>query len=301
MTHRDYDHLQLPPSLDSEFREMLSRAASFLPAGGQHREAACSTCHVTLRVIADERRNPADGSIRCEVCARRLQLKDAREGLPKRFVGFQLESPALRALVGAEAVESAKNALSADRVTLLGPSGAGKTSLVVAMFQHVLGVGVEASLSEADLERARGARFKSAYQLAKARAQHPLGEGEAPDVLDSMNATILVIDELGSERDSALNAVTDVIYERHARMRPTWVTTWLTKADLDKRYGSGIARRLLDGAAVLPLARDAVRGVGPQAATSGPPTPAPSRFREPLRFHLDGAGRLPGATRQVAR
>jgi hypothetical protein len=53
------------------------------------------------------------------------------------------------------------------------------------------------------------------------------------------------------ERDSAGNAVPDVIFARHANDLPLWVTTGLTRPQLVTRYGTGIVGRLFERAMVI--------------------------------------------------
>lgn len=71
-----------------------------------------------------------------------------------------------------------------------------------------------------------------------------------------MRATVLVLDDLGQELTMrmACNPVVEVIRERHAHERATWVTTFLALPGIEKAYGSGTARRVCDGATVLELA-----------------------------------------------
>ncbi|MCL2777734.1 MAG: hypothetical protein FWD73_06990 [Polyangiaceae bacterium] len=91
-------------------------------------------------------------------------------------------------------------------------------------------------------------RYVSAHALARARAGHPLGEGEAPLVADAFSCPLLVIDDLGSEDARFGTVVSEVIYERHARNRKTWITTGVRPADIAQRYGGGIVRRVLEWA-----------------------------------------------------
>ena len=53
-----------------------------------------------------------------------------------------------------------------------------------------------------------------AWKLGVARAQHGLGQGEPPEVERALSTGLLVLDDLGSERNTAINAVPDVIFER---------------------------------------------------------------------------------------
>jgi DNA replication protein DnaC len=97
-------------------------------------------------------------------------------------------------------------------------------------------------------------RFVHATRLGVARIQHPAGHGEADEVREAVTAPLVLLDDLGAERDTANNAVGDVITERHAEGRSTWVTTGLSQGEIVKRYGGGIARRLFEGAAVIDCA-----------------------------------------------
>ncbi len=69
-----------------------------------------------------------------------------------------------------------------------------------------------------------------------------------------MKYPLVLVDDVGSERDMAGNAVPDVIFVRHAEDRALWVTTGLTRAQLATRYGPGIVRRLLERARVIQVA-----------------------------------------------
>ena len=111
-------------------------------------------------------------------------------------------------------------------------------------------------LSEAVQERhsRRPAVFVPAWKLGVARAQHGLGHGEAPEVEQAFAAGLCVLDDLGSERNTAMNAVPDVLYARALEGRPTWVTTWMTPEAVTQRYGDGIARRLFEAGRAVVIA-----------------------------------------------
>jgi DNA replication protein DnaC len=126
---------------------------------------------------------------------------------------------------------------------LFGPSGSGKTSLACALLRAW----------EARDVRRRGV-FLPAWKLAVARAQYGLGHGEPPEVERALSAALLVLDDLGSERNTATNAVPDVIFERAYAGRLTWVTTWMTAEQVAQRYGDGIARRLWERGRVTVIA-----------------------------------------------
>lgn len=167
--------------------------------------------------------------------------------LPTDFDAAALDAPWLAKLVGAQAIATAHQNLATPRLVFVGPSGSGKTSLAIAMFRAAL-----------DAEPARDYRrsghlYVSAYKLAKARACHPLGEGEAPLVAQALRAPVLLLDEVGGEDPRHASAVAEVIYERHAEGMPTWVTTGTDPEKLAARYGGGIGRRMFEGATVFRL------------------------------------------------
>lgn len=170
--------------------------------------------------------------------------------VPAGYDGAQLEADWLVKLVGHANIARARISLGARRAVFVGPPGAGKTTLAVAMFR----ASVEAA-RPARLGRPAAHRYVSAHQLAKARALHPLGDGEAPLIAEALSAPLLLIDELGGEDQRHASAVAEVIYERHAAGRATWITTGVGSEAIATRYGGGIARRILEGATVFKLTR----------------------------------------------
>jgi DNA replication protein DnaC len=133
------------------------------------------------------------------------------------------------------AIVDAAAALTSTGLLLVGPSGSGKTSLACALLRAW----------DARYPRRRGV-FMPAWKLGVARAQHGLGQGEPPEVERALTTRLLVLDDLGSERNTATNAVPDVIFARALDGLPTWVTTWMTAEAVTQRYGDGIARRLYE-------------------------------------------------------
>lgn len=135
----------------------------------------------------------------------------------------------------------------APRVVIQGGAGDGKTSLAVAMLSRLVD-------SWTDLRSLPGV-FCHSYRLGLARAQYGLGEGEPPAVLRAMEANILLLDDLGSERQTQNNAVPDVLFERHAEDMVTWITTGLSAKQIAERYGDGIARRVFEHAVIINLGK----------------------------------------------
>jgi DNA replication protein DnaC len=159
--------------------------------------------------------------------------------IPTYYRWARFSAPELRPRVPAPALASAENAWRHDRVCLTGAARTGKTSLAVAMLRRWV--------SHAN----RPAAFVHAYRLGVARIMHPAGHGEPELVEFAMRAPLVLIDDLGGERDHALSALPDLLVERHAENRPTWVTTGLTREQLVKRYGLGIVARVFERATMI--------------------------------------------------
>lgn len=175
------------------------------------------------------------------VASSRLRRASAslERSVPSTYRWCHLDAPELPGRVYGPAIRIGKEACHEARVCLMGASRAGKTSLAVAMLR-------------AWVEKHEcGAVFVAAHKLGLARLQHPAGHGEAELVETAMRASLVLIDDLGSERDFPSNAIPDVIFERHAQDLPTWVTTGLTREPLVARYGAGVVARLFERARVI--------------------------------------------------
>jgi hypothetical protein len=187
---------------------------------------------------------------------------DARAALertiPASYQWASFSAPELPARVPAPSIGAGQSSWREPRICVMGICRAGKTSLAVAMLRQWV------------LSSERAAAFLHAYKLGVARIQHPAGHGEPDSVELAMRAPLVLLDDLGSERDHALSAVPDVIFERHAENRPTWVTTGLTHDQLVKRYGPGVVARIFERAKVIRV------GAEPQPRR-GEPDPRKSR------------------------
>jgi hypothetical protein len=191
----------------------------------------------------------------------------AERSIPVRFRGSRFGAELAAKVARRQAIAEAGAALRRPGgITLVGQAGSGKTSLLVALVRAAATTG-------------RRCLFVPAYRLGQARIQHLAGHGEAPDVLEAQRIEILALDDLGAERDTSVNPIADVIFERHNENRATWVTTGLTEAQLRGRYGAGVVRRLFDGAVVIRTseAEKADPGRETRAPKPGPVTPAQFR------------------------
>lgn len=127
-----------------------------------------------------------------------------------------------------------------------GPTGIGKTLCLVALGRGLVGRLGSDKPSEEDRWWLRRVRFVRAAHLVRAHRQHPLGSGEPPEVERAVTASLLLLDDVGNERDDRDGVMFDVVDRRYMRNRPTLLTTYLGPEQLANRYGDAFIRRLLD-------------------------------------------------------
>lgn len=131
---------------------------------------------------------------------------------------------------------------------LMGGAGLGKTYLLHAM-------------ANALVDRGFTVMMATAYQLVRAS----LGRREGGDPLALYNdADLLILDDLGSEplyQKVTVETLFALINDRMSRQMPMAFSTNLTPAEINDRYGTRMASRLLDrsGVAVLRLEGEDVR------------------------------------------
>jgi DNA replication protein DnaC len=109
---------------------------------------------------------------------------------------------------------------------LLGPTGVGKTEAAHYLVRHAR------------------ACWLRAIDLASAERRYGLGRGEPEEFDRAKAAKVLVIDDVGHERDTS--ALFDVLDHRYSAGRATVVTTGLTRAELTAHLSAAVVRRIVD-------------------------------------------------------
>jgi DNA replication protein DnaC len=134
-------------------------------------------------------------------------------------------------------------------LVLLGPAGCGKTMVAASIIKRSFAEAVAAFMApvsdSSKLEYAVRVVWTSAADLHNSRRQHRLGEGEAPEFLRAEMAPLLVLDELGQEIADD-RWLLEFLNARYNRGLPTISTSGLTRPELEKRYGAGAVRRLIE-------------------------------------------------------
>lgn len=122
-----------------------------------------------------------------------------------------------------------------DGLALLGPTGCGKTVVLV----HLFGMLVDTMVANGSCDRASEMAMITPLELSIERR---LGRSEL--FKRSLQASVLLLDDV--EQDN-MQEVHQIIHSRDADMLPTWITSTLAPEDLKEVYGSTTARRMLDG------------------------------------------------------
>jgi hypothetical protein len=228
----------------SELEDVLAAIGSQYAFADSARSAKCRECAGDVELSDAQRYGEEPVPPRCAKCtavrARERRLAACVESVPPAYAWARLGAPELAARVRAKVPTDGGlvQVSRAPRVVFLGPAGSGKTSLAVALLREMVA-------------RERWGLFAHAYKLAAARGRQKLGTGESPIVARALDTELLLVDDVGNERRTELSALPDVIFERHAEERRTWVTTAFDEAGIAGLYGDGIARRIFERALVI--------------------------------------------------
>jgi DNA replication protein DnaC len=168
----------------------------------------------------------------CEACrpalraqTRRGYLAPVYESIPARFHWARFDAPELGARCRPEDIATVQAWDGLASVALVGPTGAGKTTLAVAMVQRLLDPLLSQLKPAVDAwERGRRVRFCKCSDLGRALDSHPLGKGKPALLQAAEEASILILDDLGREGDRHRKVIIDLVFERHDRAATTLVT-----------------------------------------------------------------------------
>jgi len=239
--------------------------------------ATCELCHAQPATTTVFRREWQEHQPACEGCAaihedherkrRRQNLEDVfrrcRAGLIRLPRGMKhdeyegpplpdwpwarFDNPTFRELADAVILEAAESwRIEQSALVLAAPTGAAKTASIVAWAY------AEQARRLADVDAGGKPQpldfvFTTGFELAKARAQHQLGAGEAPAVRAALDAKLLLLDEVGFEpmRD---RVIFEVVMHRMNQRKPCVLTTGRTEEEFSERYGAATWRRFTETA-----------------------------------------------------
>lgn len=223
-------------------------------------EAAPTQTRRLFFCVGCRRELPRAGTY-CEPCGdeqaatwKRARLQLAFDSVPERYreATFSQHAFVARCVRDTNAIGKAIKAASdrAERVTLLGQAGAGKTTLAAAIFHFELEHATHSGEGPGHFDAVSRARWIAAVDLASSRRNTSLGS-ESAMVLAAISCPMLVLDDLGMNKESFADPTIDVLDARFRAQRRTIVTTGLDRAAIANRYGGGIERRLFEEAAVI--------------------------------------------------
>lgn len=247
-------------------RPVLERAARQQAEAEAHAaECADRPCKRCERFVC-KCGQPVDHAEQCAACAAAAdlasRLKPTRDSVPPHFRwALDADEALLRTRVRCSSAIVTRGLVAPPSSSLLmvGATGSGKTSLAVAMLDAWV---------RAEPRTRQGALFIEASWLSRARARYKLGADDAPLVTAAKSCPLLVLDDLGSEREDRDGCITDVVWARTNDDLPIWVTCGLDAGDaalspvdtrlaiaesIGRRYDGGFARRVVDMAKLLRL------------------------------------------------
>lgn len=156
-----------------------------------------------------------------------------------------------RVALSPQEIEDVREAFATHlRVILLGPAGGGKSTLAAAHVRDALDGGVV------------NARFFSARTLIDKPGGDPLEE-----LIRTSANRATVIDDLGTEFHGApagsglaaqrIVVIDNALRDRHERKLGYVITTEYDQPRIEHFYGDGLARRIFEGALIIPIGRAA--------------------------------------------
>jgi hypothetical protein len=170
-----------------------------------------------------------------------------------------LDDPKIASLLPAKLAALTKQYATSDgNRIIVGPTGIGKSLALVALGKRLARERVTEAVAKV-VNDAGGNPLRYQLQcvsthepfawfratdLAKARREHSLGDGDAPLVVAAKSEYVVAIDDLGWESQSDA-AIPEILASRYDAKRVTLITSALTPMELQTRYGAAVVRRAL--------------------------------------------------------
>lgn len=167
-----------------------------------------------------------------------------RRDVPIEWAARATEAEFLAKIASPAIVGAANECADGKRnVLFLGKTGVGKTTGVVLLARKFY------ERQPRSWDHSHGYVFRRVHwtlarDLSNAVLAHPLGKGPCEAVSWAQGAAVLVLDDLGLERDHG--PLLDVLEARYERSLPTWTTSGLTVSQIADRYGEAFYRRLVE-------------------------------------------------------
>jgi DNA replication protein DnaC len=199
--------------------------------------------------VVSERGKSCDPCGKAEVEELRgIALNHARRSLPE-WDHARFDSPDFKRLVSERLRQKARGwqPRSGLGLTILGTTDLGKTSLAIAICRLI----IDRAKTADDIHFAAGIRYVHAAELAQARRAHRYGGGEPPMLARAAKATLLLFDDVNKEKPADDDTVQTVLELRYRATRPTIITSELTVAQLEARYGQSNTKRMTGRAKVI--------------------------------------------------
>jgi DNA replication protein DnaC len=171
---------------------------------------------------------------------RRERLRMVGGRIPSRYSGLDFEKAAARA----PAIASVNLESLTRSMVVCGATGAGKTTLACAVMRSIIGRAWDGCAEH--WRAAKAAWFWVAADLGRELCKAaPWEECRAGEL--ALSASWLCIDDLGTEQgDRAISEISRIISARYNDEQLTVITTAMAWPQIARRYGEGIARRMLE-------------------------------------------------------
>lgn len=192
----------------------------------------------------------------CEACAEREQENARRDALCRATRGLRKQlkdCPKVGSPEFEMRVSSPKLRAFAERYTfargnalVLGPTAIGKTTAMDAMEQRLIAEAIEARAPESPIS---AALRTTGLRLARVMREQRLGT-TSEDLDQARRARVLFLDEIGQEHADP-RWLLELLDDRYLARAITITTSGLTRGELEKRYGSGAFRRLVEPVGVV--------------------------------------------------